>query len=423
MKKHLSYAPTPPMGWNSWDCFGASVREEEVKAHADVMADKLSAYGWEYVVVDIQWSEPEASSTRYNDFYPLNMDEYSRLIPAENRFPSAKDGNGFKPLGDYIHAKGLKFGIHMMRGIPRQAVHQNTALKGTDRRARDIALNNICPWNSDMYGVNVDMPEGQLYYDSLIELYASWGVDFIKVDDIADSKIYHDAHKKEIAAIQKAIQKVGRPMVLSLSPGPAALKNGTFFQDHANMWRLTDDFWDHWDALYHMFDRTAEWAPYVRPGNWPDCDMLPLGHIGIRAVDGGGGDNWTRFTKDEQYLLMSLWTIFGSPLMFGGTLTDIDDFTLSLLTNESVLKMYHEIVERRQIYRDRDWIVWRGTSKSHSYYGIFNVSEDKKEVPEKLKALVEGNSVIDLWHGDMYSKEDVWEVVRHGVILGQAIHK
>lgn len=423
MKKHLSYAPTPPMGWNSWDCFGASVREEEVKAHADVMADKLSAYGWEYVVVDIQWSEPEASSTRYNDFYPLNMDEYSRLIPAENRFPSAKDGNGFKPLGDYIHAKGLKFGIHMMRGIPRQAVHQNTALKGTDRRARDIALNNICPWNSDMYGVNVDMPEGQLYYDSLIELYASWGVDFIKVDDIADSKIYHDAHKKEIAAIQKAIQKVGRPMVLSLSPGPAALKNGTFFQDHANMWRLTDDFWDHWDALYHMFDRTAEWAPYVRPGNWPDCDMLPLGHIGIRAVDGGGGDNWTRFTKDEQYLLMSLWTIFGSPLMFGGTLTDIDDFTLSLLTNESVLKMYHEIVERRQIYRDRDWIVWRGTSKSQSYYGIFNVSEDKKEVPEKLKVLVEGNSVIDLWHGDMYSKEDVWEVVRHGVILGQAIHK
>lgn len=423
MKKHLSYAPTPPMGWNSWDCFGASVREEEVKAHADVMADKLSAYGWEYVVVDIQWSEPEASSTRYNDFYPLNMDEYSRLIPAENRFPSAKDGNGFKPLGDYIHAKGLKFGIHMMRGIPRQAVHQNTALKGTDKRARDIALNNICPWNSDMYGVNVDMPEGQLYYDSLIELYASWGVDFIKVDDIADSKIYHDAHKKEIAAIQKAIQKVGRPMVLSLSPGPAALKNGTFFQDHANMWRLTDDFWDHWDALYHMFDRTAEWAPYVRPGNWPDCDMLPLGHIGIRAVDGGGGDNWTRFTKDEQYLLMSLWTIFGSPLMFGGTLTDIDDFTLSLLTNESVLKMYHEIVERRQIYRDRDWIVWRGTSKSQSYYGIFNVSEDKKEVPEKLKVLVEGNSVIDLWHGDMYSKEDVWEVVRHGVILGQAIHK
>lgn len=423
MKKHLSYAPTPPMGWNSWDCFGASVREEEVKAHADVMADKLSAYGWEYVVVDIQWSEPEASSTRYNDFYPLNMDEYSRLIPAENRFPSAKDGNGFKPLGDYIHAKGLKFGIHMMRGIPRQAVHQNTALKGTDKRARDIALNNICPWNSDMYGVNVDMPEGQLYYDSLIELYASWGVDFIKVDDIADSKIYHDAHKKEIAAIQKAIQKVGRPMVLSLSPGPAALKNGTFFQDHANMWRLTDDFWDHWDALYHMFDRTAEWAPYVRPGNWPDCDMLPLGHIGIRAVDGGGGDNWTRFTKDEQYLLMSLWTIFGSPLMFGGTLTDIDDFTLSLLTNESVLKMYHEIVERRQIYRDCDWIVWRGTSKSHSYYGIFNVSEDKKEVPEKLKALVEGNSVIDLWHGDMYSKEDVWEVARHGVILGQAIHK
>ncbi|MGO4936050.1 glycoside hydrolase family 27 protein [Fundicoccus sp. Sow4_H7] len=419
MKKHLSYAPTPPMGWNSWDCFGASVREEEVKAHADVMADKLSAYGWEYVVVDIQWSEPEASSTRYNDFYPLNMDEYSRLIPAENRFPSAKDGNGFKPLGDYIHAKGLKFGIHMMRGIPRQAVHQNTALKGTDKRARDIALNNICPWNSDMYGVNVDMPEGQLYYDSLIELYASWGVDFIKVDDIADSKIYHDAHKKEIAAIQKAIQKVGRPMVLSLSPGPAALKNGTFFQDHANMWRLTDDFWDHWDALYHMFDRTAEWAPYVRPGNWPDCDMLPLGHIGIRAVDGGGGDNWTRFTQNEQYLLMSLWTIFGSPLMFGGTLPDIDDFTLKLLTNTSVLQMYHQIVERRQIHREAEWIVWEAQSETDTYYAFFNVSDYKMPIPEELKALVEGNSIEDLWHGTTNLKDEAWMVPSHGVLLGQ----
>lgn len=419
MKEHLNYAPTPPMGWNSWDCYGASVREDEVKAHADFMAEFLLRFGWEYVVVDIQWSEPEAVSTRYNDFFPLHMDEYSRLIPAENRFPSAVDGVGFKALGDYIHAKGLKFGIHIMRGIPRQAVHQNTAIKGTEKRARNIALNNICPWNSDMYGVNVDVPEGQLYYDSLIELYASWGVDFIKVDDIADSKLYHDAHKKEIVAISQAIQKVGRPMVLSLSPGPAHLKNGTFFQDHANMWRLTDDFWDHWDALYNMFDRTAKWAPYVRPGNWPDCDMLPLGHIGLRAVDGGGGDNWTRFTKDEQYLLMSLWTIFGSPLMYGGTLPDIDDFTMSLLTNESVLQMYREVVERRQVYRDDEWVVWQGYSENDEYVAIFNVSDKDNIVPEEVKKLVEGTALLDLWHGQMFELEDEWEVASHGVLLGK----
>ena len=414
----LYFAKTPPMGWNSWDCYGASVREEEVREHALFMSKHLKSYGWEYIVVDIQWAEPAAKSTRYNQFFPLNMDDYSRLIPAENRFPSSSDGQGFKALGEYIHQLGLKFGIHIMRGIPRQAVHQNTAIKGTDKRARDIALNNICPWNSDMYGVNVDLPEGQLYYDSLIELYASWGVDFIKVDDIAYSRLYDDAHKKEIAAIRKAIDKTKRPIVLSLSPGPAQLKNGTFLQDHANMWRLTDDFWDHWDALYRMFDRAAEWVSYVRPGNWPDCDMLPLGHIGIRAVDGGGGDNWTRFTKNEQYLLMTLWTIFQSPLMYGGTLPDIDDFTLSLFTNEEVLDMYRTLTYRRQAYRDDNWIVWEGRSEHNEYIALFNVGDSNLEIPSELSnRFIGANKVVrDLW-GNKDTCLEKQIVNAHGAIL------
>ena len=415
--KHLEFAKTPPMGWNSWDCYGASVREEEVREHAKYMSKNLKEYGCEYIVVDIQWSEPEAKSTVYNDFYPLNMDEYSRLIPAENRFPSSKDGRGFKELGDYIHSLGLKFGIHIMRGIPRQAVHQNTAIKGTEKRARDIANNDICPWNSDMYGVNVDMPEGQIYYDSLFELYASWGVDFIKVDDIAHSKLYDDAHKKEIEAIRKAIDKTNRPIVLSLSPGPAQLKNGSFFQDHVNMWRLTDDFWDSWDALYKMFDRTAEWQSFVRRGNWPDCDMLPLGHIGIRAVDGGGGDNWTRFTKDEQYLLMTLWTIFQSPLMYGGTLPDIDNFTLSLFTNEEVLEMYHTITERRQVYRDKEWIVWQAASTESEFVAIFNVSEDDLNLPENLLSdFVGKDTARNLWEKKTVKVQNQ-KIHRHGALL------
>ncbi|WP_400243669.1 glycoside hydrolase family 27 protein [Niallia sp. JL1B1071] len=414
----LDFAKTPPMGWNSWDCYGASVREEEVRDHALFMSKHLKPYGWEYIVIDIQWAEPKAKSTRYNQFFPLNMDEYSRLITAANRFPSSKQGQGFKALGEYIHQLGLKFGIHIMRGIPRQAVHQNTAIKGTDKRARDIAMNNICPWNSDMYGVNVDLPEGQLYYDSLMELYASWGVDFIKVDDIAYSRLYDDAHKKEIAAIRKAIDKTKRPIVLSLSPGPAQLKNGMFLQDHANMWRLTDDFWDHWDALYRMFDRAAEWVSYVRPGNWPDCDMLPLGHIGIRAVDGGGGDSWTRFTKDEQYLLMSLWTIFQSPLMYGGTLPDIDDFTLSLFTNEEVLDMYQTLTYRRQVYRDDNWIIWEGRSEKDEYISFFNVGESNLEIPRELSDRFVGmnREVRDLW-GKKDIRLDEQVVNAHGAIL------
>lgn len=414
----LKWAQTPPMGWNSWDCYGASVREEEVRAHADFMAKHLKAYGWEYIVVDIQWSEPEAVSTQYNAFYPLEMDEYSRLIPAENRFPSATKEVGFRALGDYIHSLGLKFGIHIMRGIPRQAVHQNTAIKGTDKRARDIALNTICPWNSDMYGVNVDLPEGQLYYDSLIELYAQWGVDFIKVDDIANSTIYGGAHRKEIAAIRRAIDKVGRPMVLSLSPGPAPIEDGAFLQSHANMWRLTDDFWDHWDALEAMFERCEKWAPFVRPGNWPDCDMLPLGHIGIRAVDGGGGDSWTRFTKDEQYTLMSLWTLFQSPLMYGGTLPDIDSFTMDLFTNESVLKMYHTIEKREQVLRDHDWVVWTAQSKEDTYFAFFNLSDTEQALPfTHWEAFIApGQLVTNLWTGKEIRLEDE-KIASHGALL------
>ena len=414
----LKFAKTPPMGWNSWDCFGASVREEEVRSHAEFMANNLKKYGWEYIVVDIQWSEPQASSTRYNQFYPLEMDEYSRLMPSTNRFPSAKSGKGFRELGEYIHSLGLKFGIHIMRGIPRQAVHQNTKVKGTNKRAREIALNNICPWNSDMYGVNMDIPEGQLYYDSLIELYAEWGVDFIKVDDIANSTLYGGAHHKEIQAIRKAIDKINCQMVLSLSPGPSQLDDGVFLQENANMWRLTDDFWDHWQALFEMFDRAKKWSVYTRPGNWPDFDMLPLGHIGIRAVDGGGGDNWTRFTKDEQYLLMSLWTVCQSPLMFGGTLPDIDDFTLSLLTNPEVLMMYQTITERRQYYRNDQWIIWQANSLEQSYLAIFNVSEKAENVPTEFveKILIGSKKVWNLWE----KKEIVFEkpmIPAHGVLL------
>src|SRR5690606_8397450 len=270
-------AQTPPMGWNSWDCYGAAVTEDEVRGNAEYMAKHLKDCGWEYVVVDIQWYEPGAVSSRYRPFVPLCMDDYSRLVPAENRFPSARGGRGFKPLADYVHSLGLKFGIHIMRGIPRQAVHNGGRIKGTNVTARDIAhTNSICPWNTDMYGVDASKEGAQAYYDSLFELYAEWGVDFVKVDDIAASRLY-GSHLEEIRLIRRAIDRCGRPMVLSLSPGPAPLEHADFFAEHANMWRMTDDFWDKWPLLLDMFDRCKKWEGKSRPGAWPDCDMLPLG--------------------------------------------------------------------------------------------------------------------------------------------------
>ncbi|MEH7482641.1 glycoside hydrolase family 27 protein [Neobacillus drentensis] len=214
--KHHAFAKTPPLGWNSWDCYGATVREKEVKGNAKYMAEHLKPFGWEYIVVDIQWYEPGANSSIYRPFVPLEMDDYSRLIPAVNRFPSAEGGKGFKPLADYIHNLGLKFGIHIMRGIPRQAVHANMPIFASNVRARDIAhTNSICPWNTDMYGIDASKQGAQEYYNSLFQLYAEWGVDFVKVDDIAASRLYH-FHKGEIELISKAIENCGRDMVLKL---------------------------------------------------------------------------------------------------------------------------------------------------------------------------------------------------------------
>ncbi|WP_429964656.1 glycoside hydrolase family 27 protein [Enterococcus sp. AZ072] len=401
MRNLRNFAKTPPKGWNSWDVYGASVTEEEVRRNAVVMATKLKQHGWDYVVVDIQWYEPGADSAAYHVFAPLNIDEFSRVMPAENRFPSVKDGNGFKSLGDYIHSLGLKFGIHILRGIPREAVHKRMNIKGSDKTADQIAVNSICPWNSDMYGVDVSMPEGQLYYDSLLEMYAEWGVDFIKVDDIAYSTIYREAHLAEITAIRKAIDKTGREIVLSLSPGPARLQDGSFLQENANMWRLTDDFWDDWELLYDMFDRCNYWSPFIKPGNWPDCDMLPLGHIGIRSGERGMPDRMTNFTKPEQKTMITLWSIFQSPLMFGGELADLDEWTLGLLTNEEINAMHTTLNKQKQEFRNEEWIVWSGENDQNNYIAIFNVSNTDQAIPlDLMNEYISMDQAIELWSGD-----------------------
>ncbi|MFC5470474.1 glycoside hydrolase family 27 protein [Cohnella suwonensis] len=399
---HRKHAPTPPMGWNSWDCYGAAVTEAEIRGNAEYMAEHLKAYGWEYVVVDIQWYEPGATSSIYRKFAPLEMDEYSRLVPAVNRFPSAAGGKGFRPLSDYVHSLGLKFGIHIMRGIPRQAAHANTPIKHGTATARDIAhANSICPWNTDMYGVDASQDGAQAYYDSLFELYAEWGVDFVKVDDIAASRLY-DSHLPEIEMIRKAIDRCGRPMVLSLSPGPAPVRYNDELASNANMWRMTDDFWDLWDLLLDMFDRCEQWQGKTGDGVWPDCDMLPLGHIGIRSVDGGGADRWTRFTRHEQVTMMTLWTIFRSPLFFGGELRDNDDWTNRLLTNSDVLEMHQRSSGAKLVYREDDRVAWTADGPNEvRYVALFNTGDKDLELTLNLAdlELAEPVTAKELWTG------------------------
>lgn len=390
-------AETPPMGWNSWDSFGTTVTEAEVRANADYMAKHLKQYGWEYVVVDIQWYEPNAKAGGYRKDAVLEMDEFSRVIPAVNRFPSSAGGKGFKPLADYVHSLGLKFGIHIMRGIPRQAQRKKTKILGMDRKANDIAnKKSTCSWNTDMYGVDMKKRGAQEYYDSIAQLYASWGVDYIKADDMANP--YQEA---EITALSTAIKKTGRPMVLSLSPGESPVAKAAHLQANADLWRVSLDFWDRWDDLRKMFDLTPQWVPYIGKGGWPDADMLPLGRIGIRAEL--GPDRMSRLTKDEQKTLMSLWAMFRSPLMFGGDLPSNDDFTLSLLTNEEVLDITRRSSNNRQLVRDGDTVVWAADSHidGSKYLAFFNIGDTgDAEISVKCSGVGITSSkcgVRDLW--------------------------
>ena len=392
------------MGFNSWDCYGAGVNEAQLLGNAEYMRDHLKAYGWEYVVCDIQWYEPTADSAHYHYFADLCMDEYSRLIPAENRFPSAAGGKGFGPIAEKIHGMGLKFGIHILRGVPRQAVHRNTPTVTPGVTARMIAQGySVCPWNPDMYGVDYSAPGAQSYYDSLFALYASWGVDFVKVDDIANTEFLPNnpySAEKEIEMIRTAIDRCGRDMVLSLSPGPAPLEKAFHLKTHANMWRMSGDFWDRSDALDAMFSLCEKWYPHVAPGCWPDCDMLPLGVLQLNEPDPVYRARKTRFTPNEQKTVMNLWCMFRSPLMFGGEMRLNDDETLALLTNRALLQIDQHSSGNRPLISEKEKAVWTCTDREGSaVYAFFNLLHAPQEIafpfetPAKLQDLWSGETV------------------------------
>ena len=391
------------MGWNSWDCYGAAVTEKEVRSNAEYIARHMRSHGWEYVVVDILWFDPEAEDSQYTPYGDICIDEYGRVIPAVNRFPSAEGGKGFGPLAEYVHSLGLKFGIHIMRGVPRKAVYTRCPVKGTELTCRDIAhRNDNCSWNTDMYGVDCMRPGAQEYYDSIFELYAQWGVDYVKVDDI--SFPYHGG---EIELVHNAIEHSGRDIVLSLSCGPAPREKAEHLCRFANLWRTTGDFWDDWNDLYQAFEICHQWEGVGGPGHWPDADMLPFGHLALRSTERGWGDRWTHFTQDEQIALMTLWCLFRSPLMVGAELNDNDEFTLNLLTNDEVLALLSESRNARQVYREERYnyagevIVWQAENEQgETYCAVFNCG------PKARKLAVQLSSALGL--EGAYTGRDLW---------------
>ena len=387
-------APTPPMGWNSWNSFATTINEEQALENARIMAQKLLPSGYDIFTVDIQWYEPNATGYDYRKDANLSMDEYGRLLPAPNRFPTANGGKGFKALADQIHKMGMKFGIHVMRGIPRQAVKMNTPILGTSLRAQDVAdTSSTCMWNGDMYGVDMTKPGAQEYYNSIFKLYASWGVDFVKMDDMSRP---YDKNWREIEAAHKAIEASGRAITLSLSPGETDLNWANHVPHYAQMWRISDDFWDEWKLLKEQFQRLENWNPTMAENSWPDADMLPLGRLAM-------GERDTKFTPDEQQTLMTLWSIARSPLIMGGDLRRLDANTLALLTNPEVIAVNQKSHQNRPHRADPGTRIWSAQppgAPSVHYLALFNTEDAPVDIAFDLSRLNLGDKTVavrDLW--------------------------
>ncbi len=386
-------APTPPMGWNSWDAYGLTINEEDYKANTAVLAG-MKQYGWTYSVIDEGWYMENPFGNHLLERKYL-WDANGILIPVVSRFPSSANGAGFKPIADWVHAQGLKFGIHIVRGIPRQVVEANTPIAGTSYHAADAAdESSPCPWDEGNWGVK-DNAAGQAYYDSVLKLYASWGLDYIKVDCISD-RPYRPTEIKQIA---EAIRKTGRTIVLSLSPGPTAIEHAAEVEKYAQLWRISDDHWDVWASPHtpgngefpfgvrDEFDRLAAWASAAKkPGTYPDADMLPEGYLGPHP--GWGEPRQSRYTRDEQQTEFTLWAISRSPLIFGGNLTKLDDFTRSLMTNKELLQIDQNSMGNRPVTKlpvgFENIRVWEAaepaTDCAPLYFAFFNLADQPTQI-------------------------------------------
>lgn len=401
-------AATPPMGWNSWDAYGLTITEDQFKANVEVLA-KLKSLGWTYAVIDEGWYMENPFGAKLAD-RKYKLDANGLLMPALSRFPSATGDAGLKPLGDWVHAQGLKFGVHVVRGIPKDAVEANMPIAGSNFHATDAAdKSDLCPWDDGNYGVR-DNAAGQAYYDSMVKQYANWGVDYIKIDCIAD----HPYKASEIRQVHEAILHSGRPMVLSLSPGPTNISHAAEVGLLSNMWRIADDSWDGWtfkpaewpNGLLTGFDKLALWHSYAKPGNWPDADMLPFG--ALEPHPGWGDPRQSRLTQDETRSWFTLWAIARSPLVLGANLTKMDGFLKSLVTNKSLIAVNQTAWESAPITdlpkgfeKARVWMALAGPrQKPVPYVAVFNLDDKPVTLRASWRQLgIKGHTARDLWTG------------------------
>ncbi|HEY1809157.1 MAG TPA: glycoside hydrolase family 27 protein [Acidobacteriaceae bacterium] len=409
-------AQTPPMGWNSWDAWGLNINEQQFRDTVTWFHNHLQRYGWQYVVIDEGWFAQHPQNPVGHQDYTLS--DRGLYVPAVDRFPSAAGGKGFRPLADWVHAQGLRFGIHIIHGIPREAVEHNLQIPGSHFHAADAAdTSNTCSWNSDNYGLKSNKA-AQDYYDAVADLYAQWGVDYLKVDCI--SQPYQ---ADEIHMLRHALDQSGRSIVLSLSPGPTPLADAADVVRNAQLWRISDDVWDLWSkpanapafpqAIKNQFALIAAWQPYSGGGHWPDADMLPIGYLG--PIPGWGQPRHSRLTTDELRTLVTLWSISRSPLFIGANLLKMDALTEDAITDPEVLDVDQYSENNHPLIQKPDLVVWMASApeRSGDYVAVFNLADTPQHVNLSWDALgfpFGKRPIRDLWKREDLGRVDHIEV-------------
>jgi hypothetical protein len=389
-QEEFNIAQKPLLGWNSFDSYAVYLHEKAAYENLEAFVSKLKPHGYEYFVIDAGWFGefelvPGTLFPAEKHAKKVSIDEFGRLEPSKTYFP-----NGIKPIVEKAHQQGVKFGIHLMRGIPRIAVEHNTPVLGTKYFARDIAdTTSICLWNQQNYGLDMNKPGAQEYYNSVYQKMADWGIDFVKVDDLIP-------YPKEIVAIGKAIFSTGRPMIYSLSPGGSTNLKDIVYYQNAHLIRITDDIWDNIESIDRSFDAMKVWQGRGYPGFWPDLDMIPFGQLQLmkpteyksltnvnEELAGNGFNRWSKFNKAQMRTFITQRALFASPLIVGGDLPTLDDYSLELLTNSDMLACNQNghpatlISEKGSI---EIWTTAISDVQIKGWIGIFNRSGKSKKI-------------------------------------------
>ena len=430
-------AQTPPMGWNSFDSYGVYLHEDAAFANLEAMADKLLPHGYEYFVIDNGWFgeytlQEGSIFPAEKHAHDIQIDECGYFQPSEVYFP-----NGLKPIAERCHELGLKFGVHLMRGIPRKAYKMDLPIKGTRYTARDIADTNPeenCKWCHYCYAVDMSKPGAQEWYDGLIEHIASMGVDMIKYDDIV-------AHPDEVEAVAKAIAKTGRPILLSLSPGGKVDPEAIDFFKMGNMLRVTPDVWDEQKYIDLCFDAWRKWEGKEQPGFWVDMDMIPFGQLqlmsppssdgaktvmdkGDIALAGKGVHRRCQLNSDQMETFITMRALAASPLMMGGDLPTLDEFSLKLITDPDMLACNQNGVMGSLVDEQDGVEIWRSKKRgfaSAGWVGVFNRSIRVKTVELSARRLgfkaEESIRLRDVWKVRQLKLGESVEIPANGVIF------